>query len=93
MIAYMQINTQRFIQDLQFCVAEIIFDMRETNERRTLKATLLPQYLPEGYDMKTYVPTGGDQGLNMLVWDVDARDWRIFPIDRVISCQMLPGFN
>ncbi|HYT45482.1 MAG TPA: hypothetical protein VEP90_24365 [Methylomirabilota bacterium] len=47
MIAYMQISTQRFAQDLQFCVAEIIFDMRETNERRTLKATLLPQYLPE----------------------------------------------
>jgi len=93
MIAYMQINPQRFSQDLQFCVAEVIFDMRETDERRVLRAKLLLRYLPEGYDMKTYVPTGGDQGLNMLVWDIDARGWRAFPIDRVVSCQMLPGYN
>ena len=74
--------------DLRNQVAEVIFTKLDGNIRK-MRATLRPEYLPKTIE-EDRVETGfeGEDNPNVVaVWDIDAKGWRSFRIDRVISIQ------
>jgi hypothetical protein len=69
-------------EELKNGVVTVTFE-KVNGEERTMKATLLSEYLPQ--EKKTIGETkprkSNDEVLN--VWDVEANDWRSFRIDNV----------
>ena len=56
---------------------------KKNGDERTMKCTLLSEYLPQQKDIEE-VSTKENSNL-LAVWDVEANGWRSFRIDSVIS--------
>lgn len=56
---------------------------KKNGDERTMKCTLLSEYLPQQKDIEE-VSTKENSNL-LAVWDVEANGWRSFRIDSVIA--------
>ncbi len=56
---------------------------KKNGDERTMKCTLLSEYLPQQKDIEE-ISTKENSNL-LAVWDVEANGWRSFRIDSVIS--------
>jgi hypothetical protein len=91
-MSYIDIHPKTFCEDLQQHVAEVIFTKLD-GETRTMRCTLMKEYLPASRDPAKVQAFHEQQertlgGTTITVWDVDARGWRSFRADRVISAQI-----
>lgn len=62
----------------------VIFRKKENNIIRNLLCTLNPKYIPPE-DMRTFTSVLGGGGPLVVVWDLEALDWRSFYLSSVIS--------
>lgn len=87
-MAYSKVNPVQLQTDLREYVAEVIFDKHD-GSRRVMKCTLKRNFLPENYDPQSDGPV-----TNILkVWDVEVHGWRSIDTTRVLSCQIVSGYD
>ena len=84
----MFIDKEALQSDLRTNVVEVIFT-KLNGETRKMRATLSPQYVPKEDHTETVnqLLNEDTEKKSMAVWDIDAKGWRSFRIDRVISVQ------
>ncbi len=87
-MSYKLIDVKQLKSDLKQCVAEVVFD-KVDGERRKMHCTLQARYLPEEYQNTPDTPPPETESNALAVWDVNAKGWRSFRIDRVLSVQAL----
>lgn len=75
---------------IQNNVVTVTFEKVDGNER-TMKCTLIPEYLPnkveDGKQLLTE-STRKENSANLSVWDVENNSWRSFRYDSVKSVQL-----
>jgi len=78
--------------DLKGQVVEVIFT-KLNGETRRMRATLSPEYVPQENHTEVVEQMLLNEENNapqaIAVWDIDARGWRSFRSDRVISVQAM----
>jgi hypothetical protein len=80
-------NRDTLLAMLQNRIVEVKFRKADGNVR-TLRGTLLDEYLPEKYRKEGITPDDLMEELpaNLVtMWDVDANDWRSVRTDRIID--------
>jgi len=97
-MSYVISNPKQLLADLKSYVLEIVFEKLD-GSLRVIKGTLKPMYLPEAYRQRNAsAPLDPDtneasDAHTIVVWDVEVGGFRSFRYDRVISCQMLMGWD
>ena len=95
--SYLQVNERELIKDLQLGVIEILFE-KVNCENRLMRATLQPSYFGKPFlteQERQHHANALAQGTQdpgqvrvLHVWDVEAKDWRSFRMDKILSMQL-----
>ena len=75
---------------IQNNVVTVTFEKVDGTER-TMKCTLIPEYLPNKVDDNKQLLTESvrkENQSNLSVWDIDSNSWRSFRYDSVKSVQL-----
>jgi hypothetical protein len=76
-------NRATLLEMLKNRIVEVKF-RKATGESRTLRGTLLEEYLPAKYRNRTEAAEPSKQHDNVVtLWDVDDNDWRSVRTDRI----------
>lgn len=69
-------------------VVEVTFT-KVNGEQRVMKCTLQEQFLPAQVDLEEAIQNKKEKSdLNMSVWDIEAKGWRSFRIENLISVKV-----
>lgn len=68
-------------------IATITF-MKVNGDKRVMKCTLQEQYLPAQTDLEEAIQKKKPNDETMSVWDLEARAWRSFRIENLISVEV-----
>jgi hypothetical protein len=81
------------LHDLKENVIDVTF-IKANGERRVMRCTLSPKYLPETSDMRHLDEQHKKpENLNTIAcWDIQANGWRSFRIDSVEYVEALDGY-
>lgn len=88
-MAYRIMDPSTLREDLRHGVVEVMFD-KINGERRQMRCTLDRTMMPGGQGPHPNLEADHSkalQGPTVTVWDLDAKDWRAFRSDRIISIQ------
>ena len=77
----MKYDYNSLVSQLQNAVVTVTFE-KVDGTMRTMRCTLLPQYLTEEFKNKAPMLTETTP-LTVSVWDVEASGWRSFRVDNV----------
>jgi hypothetical protein len=93
-MSYLKITKLDIVNELKSQVIEVTFD-KINGDERVMRCTLDPKYLPPAVEVKeeASVKSRGREDA-VSVYDVDAKDWRSFRVDRVKHVRLhLPDFD
>ena len=86
-------NRDNVLGDLREHIVEITFD-KVNGERRIMRCTLMPAYLPASYrnnieEQKQEAEFHRNNKDSIAVWDITNAGWRSFKIESVIYVQVI----